>query len=211
MSSKVSGLLAEATSPVLQENLVGPALAREFPAAFPLMTAINEAHILMLAERGIVDRPTAAAMARAVIRVADEGAASVPLDAAREDPYFNYEARITELAGPEVGGRTHIARSRNDLKAAQDRLRARTAALRILDGWSGRPCWRGRHCMPASSCRATPTCSRPSPSPSAGTCWASRTPWSATTAASPSASRGSTSTRSARARSPAPRSRSTGR
>lgn len=134
MSSKVSGLLAEATAPILQEQLVGPALAREFPAAFPIMTAINEAHILMLAERGIVDRPTAAAMARAVIQVAEEGAASVPLDAAREDPYFNYEARIIDLAGPEVGGRTHIARSRNDLKATQDRLRARSAALRILDG-----------------------------------------------------------------------------
>ncbi|MCC7274922.1 MAG: argininosuccinate lyase [Alphaproteobacteria bacterium] len=134
MSSKVSGLLAEATAPSLQENLVGPSLRREFPAVLPIMTAINEAHILMLRECGIIDAETAAGLARAVVRIADEGPDSVPLDAAREDTYFNYEARIIELSGADIGGRSHIARSRNDLKAAQDRLRARALALRVLDG-----------------------------------------------------------------------------
>ncbi|MGE0715492.1 MAG: argininosuccinate lyase [Alphaproteobacteria bacterium] len=133
MSSKVSGLLAEAPSAVLQENLVGPSLRREFPAVFGILTAINEAHVLMLHARGIIDDATAAGLARTIIRVAEEGAGSVPLDTAREDTYFNYEARIIALSGADVGGRSHIARSRNDLKAAQDRLRARAAAVQIMD------------------------------------------------------------------------------
>ncbi|BBK41627.1 argininosuccinate lyase [Allostella vacuolata] len=136
-ASKVSGLLAEATAPALQEHLVGPTLRREFPAVLPFMTAINQAHILMLAAQDIIDRPTAAALARAVLQVEAEGPGSVTLDTAREDPYFNYEARIIEIAGADIGGRAHIARSRNDLKATQDRLRARGFALAILSGLAG--------------------------------------------------------------------------
>ncbi|MGE0725026.1 MAG: argininosuccinate lyase [Alphaproteobacteria bacterium] len=136
-SSKVSGFLSEAVAPSLQENLYGPSLRREFPQVLGAMTAINEAHILMLRERGIIDAPTAASLARAVVQVEAEGPDSVPLDAAREDTYFNYETRIIAIAGADAGGRSHIARSRNDLKATQDRLRARAHAIEIMDGAIG--------------------------------------------------------------------------
>ena len=132
--SKVSGFLSEAVAPALQENLYAPGLAREFPHALGPMTAINEAHILMLHARGIIDAAAARALARAVIQVETEGPDSVPLDPAREDTYFNYETRIIAIAGPDAGGRSHIARSRNDLKATQDRLRARTHAIEVMEG-----------------------------------------------------------------------------
>src|SRR5919199_491548 len=47
--------------------------------------------------------------------------------------YFNYEAHLIGLSGVDVGGRMHIARSRNDLGAALDRLRARDAVLDLVD------------------------------------------------------------------------------
>ena len=52
----------------------------------------------------------------------------------REDSYFNYEARLMELVGADIGGRVHVARSRNDLYATMDRLRGRAALTEISAG-----------------------------------------------------------------------------
>ena len=134
MSSQVSGLLKEAIAPELQEALVRPGLEREFPLVLPYMTEVNKAHVLMLCETGIIARAVGRKLARAILEVERAGAATFRLDPALEDPYFNYEARIIQATGADIGGRMHIARSRNDLKATQDRLRARDKGLRLLEG-----------------------------------------------------------------------------
>lgn len=134
MSSQVSGLLKESIAPELQDALFRPGLERDFPLVLPYMTEINKAHVLMLCETGIISRDVARKLARAILDVERAGPGAFRLDAALEDPYFNYEARIIQATGPEIGGRMHIARSRNDLKAAQDRLRARDKALKVLAG-----------------------------------------------------------------------------
>ena len=83
------------------------------------------------------------------------------------------ERRLTELAGP-VGGRLHTARSRNDQVATDVALFTREAALAGVDG--GHRAHGARWSTPPSAtstgrCRATPTCSAPSRSTSAITCW----------------------------------------
>lgn len=133
MKSKVSAFLTETIDSRLQERLFAPQIRREIAHAFPSMSEVNKAHILMLHRQGILARPAARTLARAILALEREGPAGVPQDAAREDAYFNYEARIMALAGADIGGRMHIGRSRNDLKATQDRLRARGLALDILD------------------------------------------------------------------------------
>lgn len=132
--SKVSALLTETIDPVLQQNMFVPPLLRDFPAALPLMTAINKAHILMLVRQKIITPEVGRALAKGVLQIEAEGASAFTLDPGREDTYFNYEARLIQLTGADIGGRAHIARSRNDLKATQDRLRGRALLLRILDG-----------------------------------------------------------------------------
>jgi len=72
-------------------------------------------------------------LAKALLRVAEEGADAIDPDPLLEDAYFNVEARIIALAGADAGGRLHIARSRNDLSAALDRLRVRAILLDLLD------------------------------------------------------------------------------
>ncbi|MBL8699481.1 MAG: argininosuccinate lyase [Alphaproteobacteria bacterium] len=134
MSSKVSGLLSESLDPVLQREMVAPALAKAFPAALPLITAINKAHVLMLRERGIVAHDVARSLAGAILDLERQGPGAFELDPAREDSYFNYEARLVEMVGADVGGRVHVARSRNDLYATMDRLRARGALMAITRG-----------------------------------------------------------------------------
>ncbi len=134
MNSQVSGLLKEAIAPELQEALFRPAIERDFPEILPYMTDINKAHVLMLCERGIVSRDVGRALARAILELERAGPAAFTLDPALEDPYFNYEAQVIEMTGAEIGGRMHIARSRNDLKATQDRLRARDNTLDVIAG-----------------------------------------------------------------------------
>jgi len=131
MNSKVSGLLAEPLDPILQREMVLPDLERNFPAFLPLITQINKAHVLMLGAQGILAPETARPLARAILALEASGPSTFVLDPAREDPYFNYEARLIEEVGADIGGRVHIARSRNDLNATLDRLRARNAAITL--------------------------------------------------------------------------------
>jgi argininosuccinate lyase len=88
----------------------------------------------MLARQAIVTPAQAKAIAAGLLRIAEEGSAAITPDPALEDAYFNVEARLIALVGAEAGGRLHIARSRNDLSAALDRLRARDALLRLFEG-----------------------------------------------------------------------------
>ena len=83
------------------------------------------------------------------------------------------ERRLTELAGP-VGGRLHTARSRNDQVATDVALFTREAALAGVDGGHrahGRAASTPPSATSTGRCRATRTCSAPSRSTSAITCW----------------------------------------
>ena len=103
MSSKVSGMLADELDPVLQRAMIAPSLARRFPAVLAHITQINKAHVLMLAERGILTKPQAAALARSIIALEQRDPAAFDLDPAREDAYFNYEHALIAHAGPDIG------------------------------------------------------------------------------------------------------------
>lgn len=131
MESKVSGMFEEGLDPVIQSAMLAPNLVREFGRVLPLITRINKAHVLMLADRGILAKGAARSLAQAILALEAEGEDAFTLDPALEDPYFNYEAELIARTGTEVGGRVHTARSRNDLYATMDRLRARDLADRF--------------------------------------------------------------------------------
>lgn len=130
--SKVSGFLREVAAPEIQEGMLRPALERNFGPVLPLITAINKAHLLMLVEQGIVSDDAARVIARAILDLETEGPVAFELDPAREDTYFNYEAELIRRTSPEVGGRLHTARSRNDLTCTVDRMRARALAIDLM-------------------------------------------------------------------------------
>ncbi|VFR53095.1 Argininosuccinate lyase [plant metagenome] len=133
MESKVSRRLQQATAQEVCDHIYLPRLNREFGSGFTYLSDINQAHLLMLLHAGLMPREQAVLLARALVQMEQEGPAAVPLDPQREDAYFNYEAQLMRLAGPEAGGRLHVARSRNDILATHDRLRARDAGLDVLD------------------------------------------------------------------------------
>ena len=131
MESKVSGMFEEGLDPVIQSAMLAPNLVREFGRVLPLITRINKAHVLMLADRGILAEGVARSLAQAILALEAEGEEAFTLDPALEDPYFNYEAELIARTGTDIGGRVHTARSRNDLYATMDRLRARDLADRF--------------------------------------------------------------------------------
>lgn len=131
--SSVSRRLQEPLAQEICEHIYAPRLARDFARQFGPLCDVNQAHLLMLHRTGLVPADTAAALARALVRMEAEGPDAVELDPAREDPYFNVEARLMALVGRDLGGRLHMARSRNDIGATIDRLRARQAVLDIVE------------------------------------------------------------------------------
>ncbi|MFC4278877.1 argininosuccinate lyase [Achromobacter aloeverae] len=133
MESKVSRRLKEAIAPEVREFIFVPRLNREFQANFAYLTSINQAHLLMLHDTGLMDTATAATLAQALARMEQEGPEAVELDAGREEAYFNYEARLMEIAGRDAGGRLHMARSRNDMGATVDRMKTRTKVLDVIE------------------------------------------------------------------------------
>ncbi len=133
MNSKVSRRLTEGTAPEVTAHIYAPRLAKDFPAVFAPLNDVNQAHLLMLRHAGLMPAGPAAQLARALERIEAEGVAAVPLDPSIEDAYFNYEAHLMAVAGSHVGGYLHMARSRNDILATMDRLRARELALSLVE------------------------------------------------------------------------------
>ena len=134
MESKVSGLLHEALSSEAQTAIFLPWIAQSFAPSLPLLTQINQAHVVMLHDTGLLERETASSLLAVVDELAMAGPAAFTLDGALEDVYFNYEAEVIRRLGQDVGGRLHTARSRNDLQSTLDRMRAREVALALIDG-----------------------------------------------------------------------------
>jgi argininosuccinate lyase len=90
----------------------------------PLM-AIHYAHLVMLADRGIVSAADARALRTALDSISISEVRSAPYDGTIEDLFFYVERLVVKACGEDVGGRLHTARSRNDIDMTMYRLRQR--------------------------------------------------------------------------------------
>ena len=90
----------------------------------PLM-AINRAHLVMLAERGIIQAADARALREALDGISLERVRQVLYDGSYEDLFFYIERLVDQACGADIAGRLHTARSRNDLAMTMYRMRQR--------------------------------------------------------------------------------------
>jgi len=115
-------------SEVLSENF------KDAKALFltPLVS-IHRAHLVMLAERGIITRDHARRLRDALdaIRLSDVRAAA--FDSSCEDLFFYVEAILERECGPDVAGRLHVARSRNDIDMTMYRMCQRRGVLALIE------------------------------------------------------------------------------
>ena len=92
------------------------------------MMAINRAHLVMLAETGILGADDVAAIAGALDAIeAETDIASLTYTGEHEDYFFLVEAELKSRLG-DLGGALHTARSRNDMDHTMFKLALRTRA-----------------------------------------------------------------------------------
>ncbi len=96
--------------------------------------AIHYAHLVMLAECGIVSRPDARAIRDALGAVSIADVQCAKYDGTCEDLFFYIERLIVQAGGEERAGRLHTARSRNDIDMTMYRMQQREMILRVLEG-----------------------------------------------------------------------------
>ncbi|RWC82885.1 ATP-grasp domain-containing protein [Mesorhizobium sp. M4B.F.Ca.ET.215.01.1.1] len=92
---------------------------------------IDEAHLVMLADQGLVSQAAAAELLKHILDLQDEGFQSLEGRDAPRGLYLAYEAELAARAGLEKAGWLHLARSRNDLNATISLLVLRETACSI--------------------------------------------------------------------------------
>src|SRR5688500_14574405 len=98
----------------------------------PLM-AVHYAHLVMLAERGIIGPADAHTLRAALDSVSLADVRRTPYDGTCEDLFFYVERLLVQSCGEEVAGRLHTARSRNDIDMTLFRMRQREFIASVAD------------------------------------------------------------------------------
>src|SRR5206468_7923208 len=79
------------------------------------LVAIHYAHLVMLADRGIVSAEDAHALRKALDSISQDEVRCSKYDGSCEDLFFYLDRLIVQACGEDVAGRLHPARSRHDI------------------------------------------------------------------------------------------------
>ena len=96
------------------------------------LVAIHFAHLVMLADRGIVPPGDAAAIRDALNALSLGEIRTARYDGTYEDLFYYVERQLVAACGESVAGRLHTARSRNDIDMTLYRMRQRQYVLSVL-------------------------------------------------------------------------------
>jgi argininosuccinate lyase len=128
-TGRIRGELGRRTLRVVYGEL-SPA---EFAEELSLMATVDRAHLVMLAERGLVSREAAGRLLMCVEALAERDFQPLYGRPAPRGLYLMYEGYLIERLGADIGGTLHTGRSRNDLKATVTFLRARRWLLDLAE------------------------------------------------------------------------------
>lgn len=98
----------------------------------PFYAQIDRAHLIMLAERGLLPREHARRMLAAIDDLVARRYAPLRGRTALRGSYLLYEQWLIETLGEDIGGAVHLGRSRNDINATMLRLRLRPVYRRLV-------------------------------------------------------------------------------
>lgn len=121
--------LSTGLNPDIIQDLTHTLLEGDFQSFFAPLMLINEAHVIMLVERGILE----GADATAILRGLSDLQQTMTRDTLHDDLdlYFNVERQLQQRIGA-AAGRMHTARSRNDLQACYQRMAVRDVLAAII-------------------------------------------------------------------------------
>lgn len=119
------------------EQLLVPVFNDQRDYLFEVMFDIHRAHVIMLAEQGVIKEEEARAMLSGINKVAQTDYKTLSYQPEFEDLFFMMEAKIGEEIGHELAGKIHIGRSRNDMGIAMYRIVLRRHLLTLIDSSLG--------------------------------------------------------------------------
>lgn len=125
--------LSKDPSPLMVRHLTGPKIRQQFGVLFVPQMHIHLAHCLMLMDQDIIPHQDGAALLSALLELLDNGATSIPPNYALEDLYSHIEHHLVTRLGPDVAGRLHTGRSRNDLGVTVWRMVIRDRVLDVRE------------------------------------------------------------------------------
>ncbi|WP_241195287.1 lyase family protein, partial [Streptomyces sp. ADI93-02] len=132
MTKEASGRLTSTIGLRTQRLVYGELTPEALRDELSLTTEIDLAHVVMLAERDLLERPAAAQLLRSITALRDEDYTPLRKLPTPRGVYLMYERYLSQTLGEEIGGRLHTGRSRNDLKATATAMRLRFWALDFL-------------------------------------------------------------------------------
>ncbi|MBX3530683.1 MAG: argininosuccinate lyase [Rhizobiaceae bacterium] len=113
--------------PVYKETVLRPLFDGAKAHHVEGFRAIDRAHLVMLLETGILDATQAASIARALDAIDREvDPSSLVYTGEVEDFFFLIERELKARLGPDLAGRLHTARSRNDIDHTLFKLALKT-------------------------------------------------------------------------------------
>src|SRR3954453_22972096 len=97
--------------------LYGEPSPAELVAELRQLSPLDQAHLLMLAECGLIPVSAGRALLACIAGLRDQDFRPLVERPTPRGLYLMYEGYLVEQLGPEIGGVLHTARSRNDVKA----------------------------------------------------------------------------------------------
>lgn len=131
------GKIRKKPADVVVKYLIRPAIEQDLKRSYQTILDINKAHVLMLAEEGIIKTEIAKSILETTEKISKmEKNPEFEINPNIEDLYFNLERYLIEQTGAEVGGQQHTARSRNDLFACEQRMDIRRYYLSLCQQYN---------------------------------------------------------------------------
>jgi argininosuccinate lyase len=127
-----TGMLHATLLPEAYDIVTAPHVEAALREDLGLATEIDRAHVVMLAERGVLPTGAAAAILDEIARLRASDFAPLRGRPAPRGWYLMYEAYLIATLGAEVGGNIQLGRSRNDYNATLFRLKLRQPYHRLV-------------------------------------------------------------------------------
>jgi len=127
-----TGRILHGLNPIARRILFGETADAAIDLELEYSSEVDRAHVVMLAERGVITRAHASILMNAINELRTCDFAPLRGQAAPRGLYLLYENYLIEKLGPEIGGVLQTARSRNDLNATILYLRLRKPYLRLI-------------------------------------------------------------------------------
>ncbi|MBN8209387.1 argininosuccinate lyase [Bacillus sp. NTK071] len=115
------------------DELLKPVFKDQRDYLFDAMFMIHRAHTTMLKEQDIITNVDAKKILAGVNQVAKMEKSLFNYMPEYEDLFFLVEAEVAKVIGPDLAGKMHIAKSRNDMGEAMYRIVIRDHMLDLLD------------------------------------------------------------------------------